>query len=135
MLWTSRIVVLVIAIIAVLIEASPNSGSIMSLVSNAWGVFGAAFSPVILLSLYWKKITFAGAFWGIVFGAAIDILWIYLNQVDCLPGAISGIYEILPGFIAGLIVCYVVSLMTQKNNKPAEEVFEIGLAYQETEKE
>ena len=131
MLWTSRIVVLIIAIIALIMAANPNSGSIMSLVSNAWGVFGAAFGPVILISLFWKKLSFAGAFWGIVFGAAADIAWYILSQMELLPQAVNGIYEILPGFIVGLIVCYVVSLMTQKNNKPAEEMFEKAVAYKE----
>ncbi|MBQ8877220.1 MAG: sodium/proline symporter, partial [Lachnospiraceae bacterium] len=57
MLWAGRFVVLVIAVIAVLIASNPNSGTIMGLVENAWGVFGAAFGPAILLSLFWKRFT------------------------------------------------------------------------------
>ena len=56
MLWAGRWVVLAIALVALMIAADPDSGTIMSLVENAWGIFGAAFGPVILLSLYWKKI-------------------------------------------------------------------------------
>ena len=54
MLWAGRIVVAAIAIVALIIASNPNSGTIMGLVENAWGVFGAAFGPVILLSLFWK---------------------------------------------------------------------------------
>ena len=68
MLWASRFVVLAIAIVAVLIAANPNSGTIMGLVENAWGVFGAAFGPAILLSLFWKRFTFSGAVAGIAVG-------------------------------------------------------------------
>ena len=95
MLWAGRWVVLAIAVIAMIIAASPGAGSIMSLVSNAWGVFGAAFGPVILLSLFWKRFTFSGAVAGIVVGAAVDILWLaFLSS--------TGIYEILPGAVAGI---------------------------------
>ena len=97
-----RWVVLAIAVVALIIASSPNSGTIMSLVENAWGIFGAAFGPVILLSLYWTKLTFAGAAAGIVAGAAVDILWLaFLGS--------TGIYEIVPGFLAGLIACLLVS--------------------------
>ncbi|MBQ4101046.1 MAG: sodium/proline symporter, partial [Oscillospiraceae bacterium] len=76
MLWASRFVVLIIAVIALVIASNPNSGTIMGLVENAWGVFGAAFGPVIMLSLFWRRFNFAGAVAGIVTGAAVDILWL-----------------------------------------------------------
>jgi len=108
--WAGRIVVLAISVIALIIAADPNAGSIMSLVSNAWGLFGAAFGPVIMLSLFWRDLSFAGAIAGIVVGAAVDALWLAF-----LAG--TGIYEIIPGFIAGLIVTVVVS----KISKASEE--------------
>ena len=74
MLWSSRLVVIIIALIALIIASNPGSGTIMGLVSNAWGVFGAAFGPAILLSLFWKRFTFSGAVAGIVSGAVVDIL-------------------------------------------------------------
>ena len=117
MLWAGRFVVLVIAVIALFIAANPNSGSIMGLVENAWGVFGAAFSPVILLSLFWKRLTFGGAVGGIVVGAAVDILWLI-----CLKG--TGIYEIIPGFIAGLLVAVIVSLAGKAPGKEVTDVFD-----------
>ena len=75
MLWAGRWVVAIIAMVALFIAANPNSGTIMALVENAWGVFGAAFGPVILLSLFWKRFTFSGAVAGIAAGSLVDILW------------------------------------------------------------
>ena len=79
----------------------------MNLVGNAWGVFGAAFGPVILLSLFWKRFNFTGAIVGIVIGAAVDILWLML-----LPT--TGLYELLPGFVAGGIAAIIATLLTRE---------------------
>ena len=103
--------------VALLIASNPNSGTIMGLVENAWGVFGAAFGPVILLSLYWKRLTFSGAVAGIATGALVDILWLVL-----LSG--TGIYEIIPGFFAGLIASVVVSLCSPVPDRDVEELFD-----------
>ena len=117
MLWAGRIVVLVISIIAVLIAANPNSGTIMGLVENAWGVFGAAFGPVIMLSLFWRRFNFAGAISGIIAGAAVDILWlVFLKD--------TGIYEIIPGFIVGLVVSIVVALATKAPSKEVTDIYD-----------
>ena len=124
MLWTGRMVVLIIAVVALVIATNPASGTIMSLVSNAWGVFGAAFGPVILLSLFWKRLNFFGALSGIVAGAAVDIAWLAF-----LAG--TGLYEIIPGFAAGLIVAVVVSLVTKKPAREVEELFEAGVRYED----
>ncbi len=117
MMWAGRFVVLVIAVIAVLIAADPGAGSIMSLVSNAWGVFGAAFGPAILLSLFWKRFNFAGAVAGIIVGALVDILWLVFL-------ANTGIYEILPGFVAGLVAAIAVTLLTKKPSAEIEALYE-----------
>jgi len=112
MLWAGRIVVLAISLIAVLIASDPGSGTIMGLVENAWGVFGAAFGPAILLSLFWRRFNFQGAVAGILTGAVVDILWLaFLKDF--------GLYEIIPGFLASLVVAVVVSLATKA---PSEEV-------------
>jgi len=112
MMWAGRFVVLIIAVIAVVIASNPNSGTIMGLVENAWGVFGAAFGPTILLSLFWKRLTFEGAVAGIVVGAVVDIAWLaFLSSV--------GVYEIIPGFVLGMIAAVVVSKCTKA---PSEEV-------------
>jgi sodium/proline symporter len=117
MLWASRFVVLAIAVVAVLIAANPNSGTIMGLVENAWGVFGAAFGPSILLSLFWKRFTFGGAVTGIAVGAVVDILWL-----SCLSS--TGIYEIVPGFFAGLIAAVLVSLLSKGPGAEVEALFD-----------
>ena len=117
MLWAGRIVVLVTAIAALIIASNPNAGSIMALVSNAWGVFGAAFGPAIMLSLFWKRFTFSGAAVGIFTGALVDILWLsYMAE--------TGIYEIIPGFAAGLIAAFLVSLISPRPSKEVEELFD-----------
>ncbi len=121
MMWAGRFVVLVISVIAVLIASDPNSGSIMGLVENAWGVFGAAFGPTIMLSLFWKRLTFEGAVAGIVAGAGVDILWlVFLSSV--------GIYEIIPGFIIGGIAAVVVSKCTKAPSAEVEQLFDTAVA-------
>lgn len=112
MLWAGRIVVLAISFIALLIADSPKAGSIMDLVSNAWGVFGSAFGPAIMLSLFWRNFTFQGAVACIIVGAVTDIIWLLTMAAK------TGIYEIIPGFIASLIAGIIISLIF----KPSEEV-------------
>lgn len=121
MLWAGRVVVLAISAAALMLASSPNAGSIMALVSNAWGVFGAAFGPAIMLSLFWKRFTFAGAAAGIVAGAAVDICWlIYMSH--------TGVYEIIPGFFAGLIIAVFVSLCSGAPSKEVQELFDRSLS-------
>ena len=121
MLWTGRYVVLAISVIALIIASNPKAGSIMALVSNAWGVFGAAFGPAILLSLFWKRFNFAGAAAGIVVGAVVDIAWL-----NWLSG--TGLYELLPGFAAGLLAAVVVTLATKAPGKDVEALFDASVA-------
>ncbi len=124
MQWAGRFVVLAIAVIAVLIAANPNSGTIMGLVENAWGVFGAAFGPTILLSLFWKRFNFAGAVAGILVGAVVDIGWFaFLSS--------TGIYEIIPGFFLGGIAAVVATLATKAPGKDVEELFDKAVAYED----
>ncbi len=110
-----RLSVLLVAIVAVVI-ALDRSSSILSLVSNAWAGFGAAFGPVVLLSLYWSRMTSQGALAGMVIGAATVLLWIYG------PLTIEGValndllYAMVPGVIASSLTICIVSLLTQKPN-------------------
>ena len=117
MLWAGRVVVLAIAVVALFIAANPDAGSIMSLVSNAWGVFGAAFGPAIMLSLFWKRFTFEGAVAGIVVGAAVDILWLSFL-------ASTGVYEIIPGAACGLLAAVIVSVISKAPGKDVEALFD-----------
>lgn len=116
LMWAGRIVVLALAGCALVLASSPNADSIMGLVEKAWGVFGAAFGPTILLSLFWRRFSFAGAIAGIVAGAAVDITWIFFMSQ-------TGIYELAPGFLAGLTAAVVVSLLT-KPNEEVEKLFD-----------
>ena len=124
MMWVGRIVVLGIAVVALLIASNPNAGSIMALVSNAWGIFGAAFGPSIMLSLFWKRFNFKGAVAGIVVGAAVDILWYAF-----LSG--TGVYELLPGFVIGLVAAVVVTLCTKEPEKEVYELFDKAQKFDE----
>ena len=117
LLWAGRIIVLVIAGVAYLIAGSPTCSGLMGLVSCAWGAFGAAFGPVILLALYWKRFTYGGALAGIIAGFLVDVLW-YMFLAK------TGLYEIIPGFLAGLIVSVGVSLLQKKPSSEVEELFE-----------
>ena len=114
-LWIGRIVVLIVSVIAYFIASSKGQGAqaIMNLVENAWGLFGAAFGPVILLSLFWKRFTYKGAIAGIVGGTLVDILWLIF-----LSGK-TGVYEIIPGFLCCFILAVVVSLI---DSEPSAEV-------------
>ena len=123
-LWVGRIVVLIIAVIAYFIASSKSEGaaSIMTLVDNAWGGFGSAFGPVIILSLFWKRFTYKGAIAGVVGGAVVDVIWMnFLTDV-------TGVYELLPGFIAGAIFAIVVSLIDKKPSKEVEELYDLAIS-------
>jgi len=120
MFWSGRIVVLIIAVIAVIIASDPNSKSIMGLVENAWGIFGAAFGPAILLSLFWKRFTFKGAIAGIFFGAVVDICWLAFIGL--------GIYEIIPGFFAGLIAAVIATLMDKEPDDEVKALYDLAVS-------
>ena len=118
MLWIGRLIVVAICIVAFLIASSPSCGGIMALVECAWGAFGAAFGPAIILALYWKRLTYSGAVAGISVGFLVDALW-YVFLSDC-----TGVYEIVPGFFCGLIAAVVVSLFTRKPDDNILAMFE-----------
>ena len=119
LLWIGRIVVIIVAVIAYFIASNKGEGAqaIMNLVENAWGLFGAAFGPAVILSLFWKRFTYKGAVAGIIAGAVCDLLW--LNLLGGL-----GIYEILPGFAVSLIVCIIVSLIDKAPSKEIIALYE-----------
>lgn len=126
MLWAGRFVVLAVAVVALVIASNPNSGSIMDLVSNAWGLFGAALGPSIILSLFWKRFNFKGVIAGIVVGAVVDICWlVFLSS--------TGVYELFPGFVAGLIAAIIVTLCTKKPSAEVEALFDKAMNYQDEE--
>ncbi|WP_433957496.1 sodium/proline symporter PutP [Cytobacillus horneckiae] len=116
LVFIGRMAVLVVSIIALALSWEKNA-TILSLVGYAWAGFGSAFGPLIILSLYWKRMTSWGALAGMIFGAATVIIWSAVGLSDTL-------YEIIPGFIVSLIAIIVVSLMTKKPSKEVEADFE-----------
>jgi len=112
-----RISVLAVALIAAFLSLNPND-TILGLVGYAWAGFGAAFGPVIILSLHWKRMTKWGALAGMVVGTLTVLIWANTPLSDTL-------YEMIPGFILSLISVVVVSLMTSEPEKEITETFEI----------
>ena len=104
----SRLTLLAIALIAIVIALDENS-VIFTIVSFAWAGFGATFGPLILFSLFWKRMTRAGAIAGMIGGAGMVFLW---KLVISKLGGAFGIYELLPAFIFSSICILVVSLLT-----------------------
>ncbi len=112
-----RISVLAVALLAIFLAYDRNS-SILSLVSNAWAGFGAAFGPVVILSLYWSRMTKQGALAGIISGAVTVLLWIYLPISVNGDSLSSLMYEIVPGFIIATLAIVIVSRLT---DEPSDE--------------
>ncbi|MDN5807696.1 MAG: sodium/proline symporter PutP [Brevibacterium sp.] len=113
-----RLGILVVAIIAVLLAISP-SNSILDLVAFAWAGFGASFGPIVLLTLFWKRLSNWGALFGLISGAAVAFIW---GQVS--TPLTDSIYEIIPGFAVNLIVAVVVSKFTYQHNADMDADFD-----------
>ena len=107
-----RFSIVAVALLAIFL-AHDRDSSILSLVSNAWAGFGAAFGPVVLLSLFWARMTRQGALAGIVVGASAVLFWIYGDFTINNQTPSDYIYEIVPGFFAGAIAIFIVSLLTK----------------------
>ena len=116
----ARVVLVIIAAIGVIIARDPNS-SVFGIVSFAWAGFGAAFGPIMLLALFWKRANRYGAIAGMLGGGVMIFVWKFLIKP---LGGVFGIYELLPAFIVALILCVVVSLATEAPCKEIVEEFE-----------
>lgn len=123
-LWLSRGSVVLVSVIAILIAQDPEA-TVLDLVGFAWAGFGAAFGPMILLALYWRRVTAMGALAGMVAGAAVTYIW---GTVPAIKEAIN-LYEIVPGVLVNFAVAIVVSLLTAK---PAPEIDEEFTRMEET---
>lgn len=118
LVWVGRLMVLLIAVLAIVLAHAPDS-EVLGLVANAWAGFGAAFGPLIIFSLFWKRMTLSGAIAGMVVGAVVVILWV------TVPALIATeLYSIIPGFIASVIAIIVVSLLSKKPNTDVVQRFE-----------
>ena len=102
LVWVGRLTVLLVALLALWIARDPES-RVLGLVAYAWAGFGAAFGPVVLISLYWQRMNFAGALAGMLGGALTVVLW---KQTG------SALYEMVPGVIVSTVLVYMVSLLT-----------------------
>ena len=131
-LWVGRVVVLVIAAIAFAIAMIGGTGAqaIMDLVECAWGGFGSAFGPVIILSLFWRRFTYKGALAGVIAGAVTDIVWLTLftGTLEGIFGRThiydTGIYEIIPGFAVSMIVAIIVTLCDKAPSNEVTAIFD-----------
>ena len=111
LVWIGRLMVLLIAMLAIWMAGNPES-KVLGLVSYAWAGFGAAFGPLIILSLFWRRMTLNGALAGMIVGAIMVIVWKNFFSA-------TELYEIVPGFICSLIAIVVVSLL---GKVPSEEI-------------
>ncbi|MFC4711416.1 sodium/proline symporter PutP [Planococcus dechangensis] len=124
-----RIAVAVIAVIAASLAWEQNN-TILGLVAYAWAGFGAAFGPIILLSLFWRKLTSKGALAGMIIGAVTVIIWDLIGTASDEVGAtefttfVGSVYEIIPGFILCWLAAWLVSLITYKPNAEIEAEFD-----------
>ncbi len=110
-----RISVFIVALVAIYLAYDRDS-SILSLVSNAWAGFGAAFGPVVIGCLYWQKMTRNGALAGMITGAATVLFWIYAPITINGQSLSSQMYEIVPGFILCTLVIYIVSNLSPQDD-------------------
>ncbi len=119
-MFISRITLLVITAIAIVIALDENS-VIFTIVSFAWAGFGATFGPLMLFSLFWKRITRAGAIAGMTGGAGMVFLWkLAISKL----GGMFAVYELLPAFVFSAILIVTVSLLTKAPSKEIQEDFE-----------
>lgn len=120
LVWISRGAVAGISVLALVLALDPEAG-VLDLVSYAWGGFGAAFGPLIILSLYWPRTTRNGALAGMVVGAATVIIWKQLS------GGLFDVYELLPGFIFAGVAIVVASLLDKQPSDQIAKEFQASL--------
>lgn len=118
----ARISVVVISLVAIFLARNPES-SVFRIVSFAWAGFGAAFGPVVLCALFWKRTNKYGAISGMLAGGATVFIWKFLVRTN-FAGTVLDIYELLPAFIIGLAVIIIVSLLTKAPEKEITDKFE-----------
>ncbi len=116
----ARVTVIVISVISIVLASDPNS-SIFEIVSFAWAGFGAAFGPIVLCALFWKRSNKWGALCGMIAGGAMIFIWKY--GIARLGGAFA-IYELLPAFLVALVINIVVSLLTAAPDESIIKTYE-----------
>ncbi|XPD19849.1 sodium/proline symporter PutP [Bacillus haimaensis] len=117
-----RLSVLLVAIVSIFLSYTPND-TILDLVGQAWAGFGAAFGPVVLLSLYWKRMNRWGALAGMIVGALTVLIWIYGPfEINGVPTT-KYLYEMIPGFFLSALAVIIVSYLTNFPRKKVRETF------------
>jgi sodium/proline symporter len=117
LVWVGRAMVLMIALIAIGIAYNPDS-KVLGLVAYAWAGFGAAFGPVVLISVLWKRMTRNGALAGMLVGAITVVVWKEFIGL--------GLYEIIPGFILATLAILVFSLLDKEPNVGIQQRFDVA---------
>jgi sodium/proline symporter len=119
LVWVGRMMVLLVALVAIWLASNPEN-RVLGLASYAWAGFGAAFGPVVLISVLWKGMTRNGALAGILVGALTVIIWKQFN--------LFGLYEIIPGFIFASAAVLLVSRLGQGPSQGMVSRFEVAEA-------
>lgn len=122
LVWVGRAMVLVVAVAAILIARDPQS-RVLGLVGYAWAGFGAAFGPVVLLSLLWPSMTRQGALAGMATGAATVIMWSHGEWFGASPGSLFGLYELVPGFVFALAAVVIGTLLSPAPSRQMVDAF------------
>lgn len=126
LLWVGRMTVVMVAILALILAWNKNS-SVLELVGHAWAGLGSAFGPVILLSLFWRRMTKRGAIAGIIVGASTVLVFVFLryivNTVWQHDVMLLQLYEIIPGFIASLISIILFSISDSYPSRKTVELY------------
>ena len=120
--WLARISVILISIVAIFLASDPNS-SVFRIVSFAWAGFGAAFGPVVLFAVFWRRTNKTGALCGMISGGAMVFIWKFLVRTS-FAGTWLDIYELLPAFVVACVVIVVVSLLTEEPSKVITAVYD-----------
>lgn len=121
----ARLTLVIIAVVAMFIAQDPYS-SVFGIVSFAWADFGAAFGPVVLFALFWRRSNCWGALAGMISGGAMVFIWEYIITPygKAVGNSMLTIYELLPAFLVACVFIVVVSLATPAHSKEITDEFD-----------
>ena len=123
LVWVGRAMVLLVSVVAIWLASVPNS-EVLGLVSYAWAGFGAAFGPVVLLSLMWPRMTRNGALAGMIVGALTVIIWKKTSWAALGMPVFDTVYEIIPGFLLSTLAVVVFSLISPPPSASIRQTFD-----------
>jgi len=123
LVWVGRAMVLLVSVVAIWLASDPNS-EVLGLVSYAWAGFGAAFGPVVLLSLMWPRMTRNGALAGMIVGALTVIIWKKTSWAALGMPVLDTVYEIIPGFLLSPLAVVIFSLISPPPSASIRQTFD-----------